>query len=194
MLLILQEVSQATQNSIHEVLREWVAFLFLVIGGSIAIRTYVVNQRQRRLENSFRLLTLFKESIGENDIDAWADIFYKSAEPTGVRSGYFLDEGQERPLSDLFSPGSPDGGATQRMAEQFDLISQEILAKTVNLRLIYFNLGQLMDFTHQWLKTVENFGSDKTFLEEAYPHFDKLYKKKGKQFKKWSYKTYAQIC
>jgi hypothetical protein len=119
--------------------------------------------------------------------------YWRQAE---TRPGYFYDfeNGGEYQFSDLYTPSTPDSGATLRMAEQFELISQEILAKTVSLRLIYFNLGQLMDITHKWLKTVGDFDSNKTFLEDYYPNFDKVYKKYSHKFKKWHYKIHVTTC
>ena len=178
--------------------REWVSFFFLIIGGSIALRTYVVNQRQRRLENSFRLLNFFKESLHENDIEEWQKMFFAACSPGGRRYGYYLAEENgtltEMPLSDLFELAPPDNGAVARMAEQFELLSQEMLANTVNLKLVYFELGQFMYFIHEWLESVDNSGRDKPFIEEHYPNFAKMYKRNKGKFEKWSYKIHASTC
>jgi hypothetical protein len=175
-------------------IREWVQFFLLLIGGTITLRTYVGNQRQRRLENSLRLIDLFQKSIQSGDIEEWRKIFLGSSEPTGVRPGYFLDnQNQERPFADLFSEGAPDNGAIERIAEQFDLISYEVLNKTVNLRLIYFHLGQLMDTTYDWLQMSQNPSNSSSFISEYFPYFDKMYRKNQEKFKNWSRKTYAHI-
>lgn len=175
-------------------IREWVQFLLVLIGGTITLRTYVGNQKQRRLENSLRLIDLFQKSLQPGDVEKWKKIFLCSSEPTGVKPGYFLDDqNQERPFADLFSEGAADDGAIARIAEQFELISYEVLDKTVNLRLIYFNLGQLMDTTYNWLQMVENPLTSSSFISEYFPYFDKMYTKNQENFKNWSRKTYAHI-
>lgn len=174
--------------------REWVQFILLFIGGFITIQTYIGNQKQRRLENSLRLIDLFQKSLQPKDLEEWKKIFFNSSEPTGVRPGYFLDDQhQERPFADLFSEGAPDNGAIARIAEQFELISYEVLDKTVNLRLIYFNLGQLMDTTYNWLQMIEKPSNSSSFICEYFPYFELMYRKNQEKFKNWSRKTYAHI-
>lgn len=175
-------------------IREWVQFFLLLIGGTITLQTYIGNQRQRRLENSLRLIDLFQKSLQPGDIEEWKKIFRCSSEPTGVRPGYFLDdENQERPFADLFSEGAADNGAIARIAEQIDLIGYEVLHKTVALRLIYFHLGQLMNTTYDWLQMIENPSNSSSFIGEYFPYFDKMYRKNREKFKKLPKKTYAHI-
>ena len=176
--------------------RGWLTLIVLIIGGFISLRTYQRNQRQRELENSFRLITMFKESLYEGDIKEWKNIFHGTSEPAGAEEGFFVDiiDGKriQCPLSDLFSEGSPDNGAIERMAELFDLISSEILNGNVEVRLIYFQLGQLMDTTHCWSKLINNPYEEGTFLQENYPSFDHLYKK-GLLNQRWAKRTYTHI-
>jgi hypothetical protein len=175
-------------------IRNWLTFIFAVVGGFIAIQTYLGNQKQRRLENSFRLVVMFRESLHEKDIEAWKNIFHATSEPSGAEKGYLvkvIDEKRlKRPLSDLFSEGSPDNGAVERMAELFDLISSEALNETIEFRLVYFQLGQLMDTTHSWLTLIDNPYGEGTFLEERYPQFDRLYKKRLID-RRWAKRTYT---
>lgn len=191
---LLYYLQQSTSLLASKEIREWVQFIVLVIGGVITFRTYSGNQRQRRLENSLRLIDLFQKSLQPGDVEEWKKIFLCSSEPTGVRPGYFLDDqNQERPFADLFSEGASDNGAIARIAEQFELISYEVLDKTVNLRLIYFNLGQLMDTTYNWLQMIENPSTSSSFISEYFPYFDLMYRKNQEKFKNWSRKTYAHI-
>jgi hypothetical protein len=194
MLNLLLKLQQDISLLALKEIREWVQFLLVLIGGTITLQTYVGNQRQRRLENSLRLIDLFQKSIQSGDIEEWRKIFLGSSEPTGVRHGHFLDsQNQERLFADLFSEGAPDNGAIERIAEQFDLISYEVLNKTVNLRLIYFHLGQLMDTTYDWLQMSQNPSNSSSFISEYFPYFDKMYRKNQEKFKNWSRKTYAHI-
>lgn len=177
-------------------IRNWIAFVLTVVGGLIALQTYLGNQKQRRLENSFRLVAMFRESLYEKDIEAWKNVFHATSEPAGAEKGYLVEvlDGKrlQRPLSYLFSEGSPDNGAVERMAEFFDLICGEVLNETIEVRLVYFQLGQLMDTTHSWLTLMDNPYGEGTFLEEHYPHFDRLYKKRLID-RRWAKRTYAHI-
>lgn len=194
---MIQERLEATvQTNINAEIRNWFAFILAVVGGFITLKTYLGNQKQRRLENSFRLISMFRESLDEGDIQAWKNIFHATSEPVGAESGNFVEvvdgKRQQRPLSDLFSEGAPDNGAVGRMAELFDLISSEALNETVELRVIYFQLGQLMDTTYSWLRTIDNPYGQATFLEKHYPCFATLYRKRQIN-KRWAKRTYAHI-
>lgn len=192
---VLIDIDNWLKSHLSEI-RNWLAFIFTAVGGFIAIRTYLSNQKQRRLENSFRLIAMFKESLHEDDIKAWRSIFQSSSEPAGAKDGYFVDlvdeQYYQRPFSDLFSEGSPDKGAIERMAEFFDLISYEALNETIDLRLIYFQIGQLMDTTYSWLEKIDSPEAQSTFLQEYYPYFDKLYRTNLID-KKWKKRTYEHI-
>ena len=178
-------------------IRNWLTFILAILVGSITIRTYLDTQKQRRLENSFRLLKLFNESLHEGDLEAWIEMFHATSEPTGVTDGYFVyspvvDSFEQRPLSDLFSEGTPDNGAIERMAELFELISFEALNNTIEFRIVYFKLGQLMDNVHLWLTKIDSLDGEDSFIKECYPNFANLYKKKVID-ERWSTKTYTHI-
>jgi hypothetical protein len=204
-----------TSLEIISEIRGWLTVLLSILGFTLAYKTYLNNQKQRRLENSFKLVSLFKESLQKDDIEIWKDIFLSCSEPSGSKEGYFkvshygdhfikclhkIDDKrkpenlifEEIPFSYLFMEGSPDDGAIQRMAELFDLISFQILNETVDEKLIYFELGQLMDNVKLWLSFIDNPFDNKTFLEEFFPSFYQLYERRIIQ-DSWKKKTYANI-
>ena len=78
------------------------------------------------------------------------------------------------------------------MAEAFDLIGYEATRGTVDLRSIYFQLGQLMDMVHSWLASSVIYEERKSLVASLYPHFHRLYAE-GKLNHKWPRKTYAHI-
>lgn len=177
-------------------IRGWSALILGTFGGVISLRTYLSNQKQRRLENSFRLISMFWESLHEKDMNFWEHIFHATSEPAGAKKGFLIDftNGQrvERPLSDLFSEGPPDNGAIGRMAALFDIISDELLSGKLETRLIYFQLGQLMVTIYSWLLEIDNPYKDGTFLEKQYPSFDRLFKENLIK-ETWACRTYAYI-
>ncbi|MUL35746.1 hypothetical protein [Gloeocapsopsis dulcis] len=177
--------------------RNWLTFSLTFFGGYIALKTYLNNQKQRKLENSFRIILMFRKSLHEGDIQAWEKIFHATSESVGAERGHFVeiidDESRQIPLSYLFSEGAPDNGAVGRMADLFELISSEVLNKTVEFRVVYFQLGQLMDTTYYWLRFIDNPYEEYTsFLEKHYPCFTRLYNKHQID-EKWAKRMYAYI-
>lgn len=130
-------------------IRGWLTFLFAALGGYLALRSYVACQRQRWLENSFRMVQLFGNSLRPTDLERWEELFHASSEPAGASVGHFVVmdgvNRRERSFRELFMEGPYDEGAVERMAEVFELIGYESSRGTVDLRSIYFQLGQLMD-------------------------------------------------
>jgi hypothetical protein len=170
-----------------EEIREWVKFVAILVGASIALRTYVVSQRQRRLENSLKLIEIFEGNLQENDIAEWKRIFMNSSEPSGAKPGHFYSEERyQLPFDSLFSEGPDDNGAIERIVEQIDLISYEILNRSIDERVVYSRIGQLMNTTYSW------FGKgDRSLIKSRYPHFHKVMKKFGPKFRAWPTKTYT---
>jgi hypothetical protein len=178
-------------------IRSWITVMLAVTGGFIGIRQYKASQKQRRLENSFRMIDLFVRSVKEGDIDEWRGIFHGASEPSGAKPGYFNhvsdDVVYELSFSDLFTEGPPDNGAIERMAEVFDLIGYSVKEQAIDLRVIYFELGQIMDTVHSWLATIDSQWENKSFLEAYYPHYNYLYTKLKVNEKQWPRKTYDHI-
>lgn len=144
----------------------------IVIGVTVGVITYRAGQRQRKLENSLKLLDLFRDNLEEFDIENWKKVFQASSEPSGAKKGFFFSaDKQQIPLSSLFSEGPDDHGSTVRITEQVDLVCSEILQDTIELRIVYSNIGQLMSVIHRW------YGND-SFFKDNYPHFNKVMKKK----------------
>lgn len=167
-------------------IREWIKFVVILVGGIIALRTYIVSQRQRRLENSLKLIDILFSNLEENDLLEWKRIFMNSSEPSGAKTGHFFSKNnQEIPFDSLFSEGPDDDGAVSRIVQQIDLIAYEALRGTVDVRFVYTRIGQLINTTHKW------FGGSNSLISEYYPHFDKLYRKHNKKFINWPTKVYS---
>ncbi len=176
-------------------MREWISFILLVIGGSIALRTFILNQRQRKLENSFRLIELFNRSLRDDDLSNWHKIFITSSELAGAKYGHFLDEKKnQRPFADLFSEGNyHDQGAIERICELFNLVGYEYLRGTIDLRVIYFEFGQLLHTVHDWVSSIETGGQTSVFLSSRYPYFHQMFQKNIKVFPKLPFRTISHI-
>ncbi|ACK70090.1 hypothetical protein PCC7424_1652 [Gloeothece citriformis PCC 7424] len=185
-------------------IRGWIQLLFIVIGGWIGVQNFFKQQAQMKFNNSYVILNHFKNSLEENDIEVWKNIVINSFESVGVEEGKFKFYNEQYSLPSLFiSEGqgllvsSEDkdnntieqanyGGSIRRISEQFDLIGYQIIYGNADLRLIYFELGQLMDTIYQWL------GIDNLYYK--YPYFSQMYRKNLKYFKGWSQKVYVRGC
>ena len=167
--------------------------MFAVVGGVVTLLAYRHNQKQRRLENSFRFLGLFKEMISDADRAAWIDLFHATSEPSGARNGYLVSMEkkvrQEVPLDSLFAEGPPDKGAVQRMMEFFEMIALEEDDHTINLRVLYYHIGHYMDTIREWILSFPD-GNGLEFLKDNYPGFTGLYA--GRRIKKhWRCRLHA---
>jgi len=196
--------------------RLWLTLGLATAGAILAYRTYRAGARQRRLENSFKMIDLFGRVVSNRDLELWGLVFERSGEPAPAKRGHFVErfggEGERcepfrrsvlppegevlhedevnTPFSDLFSEGAPDDGAVERMAEVFDLIGYEALEGTLDLRIVYFELGQLMDTVHSWLETIPEDEAGSFFRH--FPSFHKLYTSRRIDAS-WTRRTHAHI-
>ena len=165
---------------------DWVRLGIISVGATIALFTYKSSQKQKKLENSLKLLELFHKNLNENDIENWKSIFRASSESTGAEKGHYVTSNieQQIPLDHLFCEGADDDGATARIAEQIELVCYEALQSNVELRIIYSNIGQLMDVIYRWYNS-------ELFFKSSFPYFNKIMHKKGKYLSTLPKKTYA---
>ncbi|MCG3846671.1 hypothetical protein [Photobacterium damselae] len=155
----------------------------IAVGSVIALKTYISAQKQRKLENSLKMLDLFHSNIQENDLDNWSKLFKSASEPCGAKPGNFKNSlGQQVPLTYLFSEGPEDSGATARITEQLNLLCHHMSQKTVDVRVMYSNIGQLMSVIYGWYK-------EDSFFKEHYPYFHKFMKKHERKLNKLPRKT-----
>ncbi len=171
-------------------LRNWISLFLLVTGGAIALRTYLLNQRQRRLENSFRLLDLCKNSLTDGDILSWHMIHVASSEQAGAKPGFFVDKREQIPFAELFSPNIIARQSIERFCELFNLVCFEYLQGTLDIRLFYFEYGQYMSTTYYWVSSVHN---STDFVKTHYPFFHKTFKKHERHFSTLPHKTISHL-
>lgn len=104
-------------------------------------------------------------------------ILNAASESTGTKPGHFVSEdGRQTPFSALYTEGPSDTGAIDRIAQVLDLVSEQALKRTLNLRIFYRDYGQLMDTIHSWLSADVGIDS-KSLVEDLYQNFNFLYVK-----------------
>ncbi|OGQ80817.1 MAG: hypothetical protein A3F90_09740 [Deltaproteobacteria bacterium RIFCSPLOWO2_12_FULL_60_19] len=175
-------------------IREWAQFAFLIVGGTLGLVAFFQNLRQRRLENALKLVSSFRDSLREGDLAHWEELFHASSEPTGAKPGHYVAEhGGQHSISEYFSEGSGDGYAISRMAQNLEIICHEICEMTVDARIVWFELGQLLNTMHEWLSHIPGHSGKASLLESAFPSMARAFEKHGKKFHRWPTRPYAYI-
>lgn len=175
-------------------IREWIQLAFVIVGGTIALFAFFQNIKQRKLENSLKLVALFKEQLRPNDLVYWDELFRSSCELASPPRGHFAHkDGGYRPIGDYFSEGSGDENAISRMAQNLEIICHELCRGTADVRFVYYELGQLLTTMHGWLESIEMGSEGKSLLDLFYPSIKRICEKHKKDFVKWPSRVYAYI-
>ena len=67
-----------------------------------------------------------------------------------------------------------------------------MLTHTVDIKTLWYEIGQLMEAMHAWLQSIPGVQPDLTFLEEQYPSIKQIFEKYGHSLKKWPYRVYVK--
>jgi len=174
--------------------REWIQLTFVIVGGAIAMIAFFQNMRQRKLENSLKLVALFRESLRPDDISYWIELFRSSSELSGSPRGqYATGEGDFRSIGDYFSEGSGDENSISRMAQNLEIICHELTIGTADVRIVYYELGQLLTTMCKWLGGIKAGPPGCYLLDQSFPSIEGICKKYKKDFAKWPSRVYAYI-
>lgn len=192
---------------------EMLKSLVIIVGGVIGLYTYRNQQKQRRIDNSFKTLEHFAKNINQEDIETWEEIVRRSYESCGAELGYFVtyDKNEKIELvsfSTLFAtegkrlyvPDFTQGNsafyidAIRRMAEQFNLIGYQYISKNIDFNIIYFELGQLMDNIYNWIDKIDDLEHKNFVTKQWFPYFIKMYKNTAKERENLPQKTYIRGC
>lgn len=175
-------------------IRDWAQLTFIFIGGTIGLIAFFQNIRQRRLENALKMVGAFREALRKNDISNWGQLFHMASEPAGAKPGHYVSsDGKQCSIAAYFAEGSPDQGSTARMAENLEIICYEIYRKTVDPRIVWFELGQLLRTMHYWLSNIPSYQTGKSFLKTSFPSIDHIFKKYSKRFATWPCRTHSYV-
>jgi|GEM_PF-2019200 len=176
--------------------RAWVQLGLATIGGTIALLAFFQNIRQRRVDNALKLVTLFKGSLEDSDIECWRQLFYKASEPAGAKPGHFVDivdnNHQQRSIGEYFSEGAPDNYAVSRLTESLEVVCHQVISKAADGRTVYYELAQLIHTLADWLQSVPSPTQGKSLLEYSFTNihaFDKKYRQRRFEWpsRVWAY-------
>lgn len=173
----------------------------LILSGVIAaFWNYYSQLQQREIENAFAMTERFYKSISPADLDRWVMVDRNSRESFGADIGEFVvfrdcDEQQKIPIELLFlsegkgyvayaakfnpedEVGDLDFSAIKRIAEQLEIMSYEMLKGQIEFRIIYYELGDVMDTLYRYLELMVS-KTENGYLEidERFDNFMQVYK------------------
>ena len=172
-----------------EEIRGWLQFCVLLVGGTVGLLAFLQNNRQRKIENAFKLIAWVKENWSDDEIGSWKNLVRATYEGTGAIPGQYVSEdGGLRCLGDYFSEGAPDSGAFSRTVELLEVACYEMLKGTVEERLVWFEFGQVLRTIEMWLGAVSSGpigGEGSSLLDRAYPNISSYFKKRKPAERMW---------
>lgn len=179
-------------------LKDFLSFVkdtVLIIGGIIGFFQFYLQQNQRRIDNSLRLIDKFRERITEEKIKVFKDIFFSSMESCGVEEGHFLYNGESIPLDNLFiqegSGSIYDKGIIRDIAEELDFIAYQILEGNIDFYICYRELGTYFEIIYNWIIQVQE---QNIYIAKIYKYILKMYKLKEKDIDNIEVKNYFSGC
>ena len=131
--------------------RNWLLFIGAIIGSAIALKSLFDNIKQRKLDNTFKVIEYLRKHISKEQIDTFIKLFDANNECAGIPADEFHFRDHIEKVENMFSEGGSGIGDLQNMIELFDLMSKELLKKTLIDELIWYEYGQIMSKCHLWI-------------------------------------------
>ena len=136
-------------------IRNWLLFLIGTTGAYITISTFISNTKQRRLDNTFKMLDYLRKHITQPQINTFIELFHAN-NPLGVGGNEFhFKDGRKDIIETMFSEGGCGNGDIHNMIEVFNLISKHLKRKYLNEELIWYEYGQIMEKCYEWTKYLD---------------------------------------
>lgn len=173
--------------------REWFPFVIIFVGVALALIALYLKPGKQRSNQTMQFLTSFRASLHEHDIERWKEIYHGTRKAAVAPTGHFISRsGKPVPLVSMWADDSEYHTVIPRMAERLERVCVEMLAHTVDIEMIWSEIGQLMETMHDWLEDIPGVQQDSTFLEEQYPFLKQVFEKYGNRFKKLPYRNYEK--
>lgn len=135
--------------------REWLPFAFIIVGVALALIAPFLMPGRKRRNQSMQLISTFIKSMHTQDIEHWREIFHGTREAARAPAGHFINRlGKPVPLALMWAADSEDHTAIQRIAECLEKACGKMLDQTLDVKLIWFEIGQLMESMHDWLEDI----------------------------------------
>lgn len=185
----------------QELFRNWGLFIFALVGAWLAVRTFNINLRQRKLENTFKLLEFMRSHIDQIQVEKIISLFHANNPLAGHPEKFVFNDGSEEPVVYMFSEGGCGNGEVHNALEVFNLAADPLLSQSVSVDMVWYEYGQLMHITNDWLNYIDEHGEKaptfkgkKVIYEkiQPWPTFQEFMKNKPDYGKPMKYYTYAE--
>jgi hypothetical protein len=176
-------------------LRGWIQLALAAVGGTIALLAYVQNLRQRRVENALKFIALFRDSLRDEDLAHWRELFVSTSEPAGAPRGQYFNalRSQMCPLSDHFSEGAGGDYAISRLAQSLDVLCHQVVTSAADAQTVYYEVGQLLQSMHTWLSDIPGYKPGSSLLVSAFPSIAIFFVRFRHEAQRWPCRIYAFI-
>lgn len=156
---------------LSEEIRNWLLLFTAMIGSFIAINTFIKNLQQRKIENTYRYLDFIRAHITDTHINRFVELFHANNPIVTSFDEFHFPDGRKESVVDMFSEGGCGNGEIHNMIELFNLISPQLIKEQINVDLVWYEYGQMMDKFYGWTKQLE-----KVFKKPSTQSLDKYSK------------------
>lgn len=163
-----KNVLTPTNNSLHgrilisSEIRNWVLFVFAIVGVVITLRTYKEANEQNKIENTFKTLDFMKSHIQEEQIETFKVMFHANSVAAGRKPNEFVfPDGRKDDVEYMFAEGGSGNGDIHNMIEIFNLVAPTL--NDLDIGIIWYEYGQIMSVIYRWTSILEESEEDDSF-------------------------------
>ena len=196
--------------------------LSIILALLIALKTYDSQVRQEKFNNSFSLIEIFTKNVQDADFLILKSVFQNTYESCGANSGcfvtFFNNQVEQHYVADLFLEegngllvrGNLEDiprqnlqynqqdqrielGSVRLIAEQLNVIAYEVFKGQIEIRIVYYNLGEVILVTCSLLDIAIQADKDKIYnLTERFKYLLKI--RDNLSFKALPKISFAELC
>lgn len=191
-------------NEIAEI-RNWTLASLAIVGAFITIRTFRNNNKQRKLDNTFKTLDYLRKHIGQEQVESFIVLFQANNPIISKENEFKLPNGQIQYIEDMFTEGGCGNGEIYNMIQVFDLIAKSLNKNLLHTELIWYEYGQMISKCYEWTKQLEEINKkqpsaisiiDKKFMKDYKPfyyHLNRFMRKNNELMIELPTKMYTDI-
>lgn len=202
--------------------RELILLFIALIGISVTLWTFWLNLKQKRLENTFKVLDFLRNHITNEQIDTFIKLFHAN-NPLGVPPLEFhFDDGRKDHVDNMFAEGGCGNGHIHNMIELFNLVCMNLNQGDLVDEIIWYEYGQIMTKCYEWTSYIEKDGPHVQFYKKQikfskgeplwqrfkywrflnpyidtrysfFHHFNRYMKRQSKNYRKRAVKHYTYV-
>lgn len=173
--------------------REWLPFAIIALGVFLAMISPFMPHKREHHQKAMKKVAVFRSSLQPHDIEHWKELYRGTGDKIDPPRGHFIDaEGKPTRLDSMWTAGGEDHTSIQRIADSLEKLCADFPVDTSEVKVVWYEVGQLLESMHDWLQQIQGVQEGSTFLEEQFPHIREIYVKFGGKFKRWPHRIYAK--